>query len=53
MQPAHSVIEPLPLRLAPGDDLRGRLEALVHEQAWPAAFVLAGTGSAELVIQRL
>jgi predicted DNA-binding protein with PD1-like motif len=35
----------VPLRLAPGDDLRERLEALTREQAWPAAFVLAGVGS--------
>lgn len=33
------------LRLEPGEDLRGRLEALTHERGWGAAFVIAGIGS--------
>jgi predicted DNA-binding protein with PD1-like motif len=35
----------LGLRLEPGDDLRGRLEALTRERGWSAAFVVAGIGS--------
>ena len=42
-----------PLRLEPGDDLRGRLEALAREHAWPAAFVLSGIGSLSAVALRL
>jgi len=34
-----------PLRLAPGDDLRGAVEAALHRHAWPAAFVVQGIGS--------
>lgn len=44
---------PHPLRLCPGDDLRGRLEALCREQNWPAAFVLSGIGSLSTVALRL
>lgn len=36
---------PWPLRLLPGDDLRGALEAAVAAQGCTAAFVLAGIGS--------
>lgn len=42
-----------PLRLEPGDDLRGRLEALARDQAWPAAYVLSGIGSLSAVSLRL
>ena len=35
----------LPLRLHPGDDLRGALEAAVRTAGWDAAFVIAGIGS--------
>lgn len=38
-------MEALPLRLTPGADLRGALEALLRERGWEAAFVLAGIGS--------
>jgi uncharacterized protein len=34
-----------PLRLAPGDDLRARFEALVREEGIAAAFVVCGIGS--------
>jgi predicted DNA-binding protein with PD1-like motif len=34
-----------PLRLAPGDDLRARIEALADEQRITAAFVVCGIGS--------
>lgn len=46
-------MQALPLRLEPGDDLRGRLEALAREQGWPAAFVLSGIGSLSAVALRL
>jgi len=36
---------PCPLRLAPGDDLRGRIEALARERGVAAAFVVCGIGS--------
>jgi len=39
------MIKPWPLRLLPGDDLRGALEAAVAAQGCTAAFVLAGIGS--------
>jgi predicted DNA-binding protein with PD1-like motif len=35
----------VPLRLHPGNDLRGALEATTRDQGLPAAFVLAGIGS--------
>lgn len=38
-------METLPLRLAPGADLRGALEAALREHGWTAAFVVAGIGS--------
>lgn len=41
------------LRLEPGDDLRGRLEALTRERGWSAAFVVAGIGSLSLAALRL
>lgn len=34
-----------PVRLAPGDDLRGRIEAIAREQGLAAAFVVQGIGS--------
>ena len=39
------MIKPWPLRLLPGDDLRGAIEAAVAAQGCTAAFVLAGIGS--------
>ena len=39
------LMDPLPLRLHPGDDLRGALEAAVRAAGWEAAFVIAGIGS--------
>lgn len=47
------MITPHPLRLLPGDDLRGRLETLAREHRWPAAYVLAGIGSLRTVALRL
>lgn len=38
-------MKPLPLRLHPGDDLRGALEAAVAAQGCAAAFVVSGIGS--------
>ena len=38
-------MDALPLRLHPGDDLRGALEAAVRAARWEAAFVIAGIGS--------
>lgn len=35
----------LPLRLSPGDDLRGAIEAALRERQASAAFVLQGIGS--------
>ncbi|MCY0386553.1 DNA-binding protein [Robbsia sp. Bb-Pol-6] len=34
-----------PLRLLPGDDLRGALEAMARVRGWRAAFVIQGIGS--------
>jgi predicted DNA-binding protein with PD1-like motif len=39
------MMDTLPLRLHPGDDLRGALEAAVRAAGWEAAFVIAGVGS--------
>ncbi len=39
------MIEPLPIRLHPGDDLRGALERHASQAGLHAAFVLAGIGS--------
>jgi predicted DNA-binding protein with PD1-like motif len=44
-QDAPGPLEPLPVRLLPGDDLRARLEAIVGERGIAAAFVLSGIGS--------
>jgi predicted DNA-binding protein with PD1-like motif len=41
------------LRLEPGEDLRGRLEALTREHGWGAAFVIAGVGSLRVAALRL
>ena len=38
-------MDALPLRLHPGDDLRGALEAAFKAAGWEAAFVIAGIGS--------
>jgi predicted DNA-binding protein with PD1-like motif len=38
-------MEPFPLRLLPGQDLRGALEALLRDKGCSAAFVLSGIGS--------
>jgi predicted DNA-binding protein with PD1-like motif len=38
-------MEPVPLRLAPGADLRGALEEFLRQRGARAAFVLAGIGS--------
>jgi predicted DNA-binding protein with PD1-like motif len=38
-------MDPLPLRLAPGADLRGELEDVLRRRGARAAFVLAGIGS--------
>ena len=38
-------MDALPLRLHPGDDLRGALEAAIRSAGWEAAFVVAGIGS--------
>lgn len=38
-------MDSLPLRLHPGDDLRGALEAAAKAAGWEAAFVIAGIGS--------
>ena len=43
----------LPLRLLPGNDLRGRLEAVLTEHGVEAGFVLAGIGSLSVVRLRL
>jgi hypothetical protein len=39
------MMKPLPVRLAPGDDLRAALEAAVAAHGGSAGFVLAGIGS--------
>jgi uncharacterized protein len=44
---------PRPLRLAPGDDLRGRIEALAREWGVAAAFVVCGIGSLSRTAIRL
>jgi predicted DNA-binding protein with PD1-like motif len=44
-EPKATPIEPLPVRLAPGADLRRRLEEMLAERAAGAAFVVAGIGS--------
>jgi uncharacterized protein len=46
-------IEPVPLRLKPGDDLREALERFVRDCGREAAFVLAGIGSLERTMLRL
>jgi predicted DNA-binding protein with PD1-like motif len=38
-------MDALPLRLHPGDDLRGGLETVIRAAGWEAAFVIAGIGS--------
>lgn len=47
------MIQPLPLRLLPGQDLRRALEAAVAGQGAQAAFVLSGIGSLAEVQVRL
>lgn len=46
-------MELVPLRLRPGDDLRGTLEAATRERGWPAAFVVSGIGSLSEACLRL
>lgn len=46
-------MDPLPLRLPPGTDLRAHLEALPGRVGWTAAFVLAGIGSLDAARLRL
>jgi len=46
------MMKTLPLRLGPGDDLRGVLEAAVAAQGCGAAFVLAGIGSLSVTCLR-
>jgi uncharacterized protein len=43
--PLRGTLEPLPVRLPPGTDLKGGLDALVRAHALTAAFVVAGMGS--------
>ena len=43
----------LPVRLAPGQDVRAALAAILHEQGISAAFVLQGIGSLDQVRLRL
>jgi predicted DNA-binding protein with PD1-like motif len=43
----------LPVRLAPQDDLRATLEAVLHEHGGGAAFVLQGIGSLSVALVRL
>lgn len=43
--PTASTLPLIPVRLAPGDDLRRALETVAREQAAGAAFVVAGIGS--------
>ncbi|KVN29542.1 DNA-binding protein [Burkholderia pyrrocinia] len=38
-------MQTFPLRLSPGDDLRGAVEDALRQRKWPAAFVLQGIGS--------
>jgi len=46
-------MQALPLRLTPGNDLRGALEAALREHGWSAAFVLQGIGSLSVAQLRL
>src|SRR5260370_40489537 len=41
----HSLMQTLPVRLVPGDDLRGALEAIARDGPIGAAFVMQGIGS--------
>lgn len=45
-------METLVLRLKPGEDLRGALEAVLAQQAMSGAFVLAGIGSLSQAVIR-
>jgi predicted DNA-binding protein with PD1-like motif len=46
-------MQTLPLRLTPGNDLRGTLEAALRDHGWSAAFVLQGIGSLRVAQLRL
>ena len=46
-------MQPLPLRLRPGEDLRRALEAVLARQQASAAFVLQGIGSLSVAQLRL
>jgi predicted DNA-binding protein with PD1-like motif len=48
-----NLLEPWPLRLHPGDDLRRSIEAAVAGRGVAAAFVLAGIGSLRPAVIRL
>jgi len=45
MLPPTSTLRPWPVRLRPGDDLRGTLEAVLAQQGVRAGVVIAGMGS--------
>jgi uncharacterized protein len=47
------MMEARPLRLSPGDDLRGAIEDALRERAATAAFVLQGIGSLSVAQVRL
>jgi hypothetical protein len=51
--PDQPPLQPLPLRLQPGDDLRRALEAAVAARGAQAAFVLSGIGSLSVARLRL
>jgi predicted DNA-binding protein with PD1-like motif len=51
-QRAHAM-KAHPLRLVPGDDLRGALEAALRQLGVPAAFVIQGIGSLSVAKLRL
>lgn len=50
---AFPIVEPYPLRLPPGEDLRRALETAVAAHACDAAFVLGGIGSLGVTCLRL
>ncbi len=52
MQPPNT-LDPQPLRLTPGSDLREALQQHAASQGWQAVFVLAGIGSLRPVALRL
>lgn len=52
-EPPFDALQPWPLRLHPGDDLRRALEAGVAGRGLAAAYVLAGIGSLRPAVIRL